>query len=330
MQVAMWRWTAVIALLVSSMSLVKAASLQHLNVSLANNPSNVGFYIYVPDELVPSPPILVNPHWCHGDAPSAYAGSNFANLSSQYGFIVVYPDSPNQADKCWDVASPETLTHNGGGDSLGIVSMVKWTLDAYNGDPRRVFVTGVSSGAMMTNVLVGAYPDVFAGGSAFAGVPLGCFGEDIPADASDVVDYWNAECATGQVRHTPREWAEIVRRAYSGYGDRWRPKMQVFHGTVDATLNYTNFREEIKEWTGVFGLGQIPSITIPNTPVANWTKYVYGYADWFEAYSAWNVTHNIPVQTEEVVDWFDLKCRGSHCFRWGQGGPHVPQVGGQS
>ncbi|ROV88300.1 hypothetical protein VMCG_10487 [Cytospora schulzeri] len=316
-------WTAVVALLASLNCLVIAASLQQLNVSLANNPSDVGFYIYVPDTLASNPPILVNPHWCHGDAPSAYADSTFANLSSQYGFIVIYPDSPNQADKCWDVSSPETLTHNGGGDSLGIISMVKWTLAMYNGDPRRVFATGVSSGAMMTNVLLGTYPDVFAGGSAFAGVALGCFGEDVPANASDVVDYWNDGCATGKIHHTPQEWAEIVRRAYPGYGDRWRPKMQVFHGTVDAVLNYTNLREEIKEWTGVFKLSQTPTITIANTPVANWTKYVYGHADWFEAYSAWNVTHDISVQVDEVVDWFDLKCRGIDCFRWGQGGPHV-------
>ncbi|KUI63032.1 putative acetylxylan esterase A [Cytospora mali] len=300
-------WTSVVALLASSARLVKTASLEQLNVSLANNPTNVGFYIYVPDTLAPDPAILVNPHWCHGDAPSAYADSALANLSSQYGFIVIYPDSPNLVDKCWDVSSPETLMHNGGGDSLGIVSMVNWTLDAYKGDRRRVFVTGVSSGAMMSNVLVGAYPDVFAGGSAFAGVAFGCFGEDIPGNASADVDYWNSECASGQIQHSPQEWAEIVRRAYPGYGDRWRPKMQVFHGTVDEVLNYTNFREEIKEWTGVFGLSQIPTATIPNTPVANWTKYVYGQADWFEAYSAWNVTHNIPVQAQEVVDWFDLK-----------------------
>lgn len=149
----MARWLPLLALLASG---AQAASLQQLNVTLADNPTNVGFYIYVPDDLPVNPPILVNPHWCHGDAPSAYADSTFANLSSEYGFIIIYPDSPNLVDKCWDVSSPQTLTHDGGGDSTGIVSMVKWTLENYDADPKRVFVTGVSSGAMMTNVLVGA------------------------------------------------------------------------------------------------------------------------------------------------------------------------------
>lgn len=135
---------------------IQAASLQQLNITLPNNPTNAGFYIYVPDVLAPSPPILVNPHWCHGDAPAAYAGSSFASLASEYGFIVIYPDSPNVADKCWDVSSAQTLINDGGGDSTGIVSMVQWTLAEYGADEGRVFVTGVSSGGMMTNVLVGA------------------------------------------------------------------------------------------------------------------------------------------------------------------------------
>lgn len=307
-------WTSLVGLLAST---AQAATLQQLNATLTSNPTNVGFYIYVPDQLAENPAILVNPHWCHGDAPSAYEGSTFANLSSEYGFIVIYPDSPNSVDKCWDVASNETLTHDRGGDSLGIVSMVQWTLDNYNADPSRVFVTGVSSGAMMTNVLVGAYPDVFAGGSAFAGVAFGCFAADIPANMS-AVDYWNDECASGLVHNTPAQWAAIVRAAYPGYEDGWRPKMQVFHGTADETLNYTNLGEEIKEWTGLFGLSQEPKSTLLNDPLTNWTKWVYGEEDWFEAYSAWNVTHNIPVQEDVVMDWFDLRCTEAQCFHWGQ------------
>lgn len=311
-------WALLLALLAAT---VQSASLQQLNVSLSNNPTNVGFYIHVPDRLAQDPAILVNPHWCHGDAPSAFADSTFANLSSEHGFIVIYPDSPNMADKCWDVASSDTLAHGGGGDSLGIVSMVQWTLDEYDADPARVFVTGVSSGAMMTNVLVGAYPDVFAGGSAFAGVAFGCFAADIPANTS-TVDYWNDECAQGLVRHTPEQWAAIVRAAYPAYRRDWRPKMQVFHGTSDETLNYTNLGEEIKQWTGVFGLSEEPSSTFPDSPVAGWTKWVYGNDDaWFEAYRAWNVTHNIPVQEDVVVAFFDLACTGTDCYHWGLGGP---------
>ena len=51
--------------------------------------------------------------------------------------------------------------------------MVKYVESHYGGDPNRVYATGHSSGGMMTNVLLGAYPDVFKAGAAFAGVPFG-------------------------------------------------------------------------------------------------------------------------------------------------------------
>jgi acetylxylan esterase len=314
----MWSdWKRPASLITSLLPLLQAASLQQITTNFGDNPTEVGFYIYVPDVLPPNPAILVNPHWCHGSAQAAYSGSQFATLASKHGYIVIYPNSPNTADMCWDVSSAQTLTHNGGGDSLGIVSMVRWTIARYRADARRVFVTGVSSGGMMTNVLVGSYPDVFAAGSAFAGVPFGCFA---PAgNNTGVYGYWNGDCASGKVVRTQAEWTAVVRAAYPGYAG-WRPKMQVFHGTADETLNYVNFGEEIKEWTGVFGLSSTPTGTMLNTPLAGWTKTVYGTNGWFEAYSAAGVSHNIPVQESNVVAFFQLNCT-TGCFAWGQGGP---------
>jgi acetylxylan esterase len=39
------------------------------------NPSNVSFYLYLPTVLQTKPPILVNPHWCHGSAQAAFTGT---------------------------------------------------------------------------------------------------------------------------------------------------------------------------------------------------------------------------------------------------------------
>jgi acetylxylan esterase len=119
----------------------------------------------------------------------------------------------------------------------------------------------------------------------------------------------------------------MVRAAYPGYAG-WRPKMQLFHGTADETLNYTNLAEEVKQWTGILGLAQKPTTVEGNTPLVGWTKRVYGEWDWVEAYSAWNVTHNIPVQEEVVMDFFDLTCTDGGCLSWGQGGPVASQTGG--
>jgi acetylxylan esterase len=305
-----------LALLGALPTLASAAAFTQVTDSFGANPRNVTFNIFVPDVLAASPPILVNPHWCHGTADAAYAGSQWATLASKYGFIVIYPGSPNTADQCWDVSSKETLTHNGGGDSLGIVNMVRWTIDKYKADKTRVFVTGVSSGGMMTEVLVGAYPDVFAAGAAFAGVPFGCFA---PANNSGQYDYWNGDCATGKVTHTAQEWGDIARAAYPGYTG-WRPKVQIFHGTLDDVVSYVNYGEAVKLWTNLAGIGDTPVSVVANTPVSGWTKSVYGPTGWFEAYSAAGVTHNIQNQEDTVMGMFQLNLTTGY-FSWGQGSP---------
>jgi acetylxylan esterase len=272
--------------------------------SFAPNPTNVTFYLYVPSKLQAKPPILVNPHWCHGDAHACFTGTQLATLADTYGYIMIFPDSPNTVDKCWDVSSNQTLSHNGGGDSQGIVSMVKYTLEKYNADPSRVFAMGTSSGAMMTNVLLGSYPDIFAAGSAWAGVAFGCF-------ADNGYDVWSDDCATGKVIKTPEQWKAIVQAAYPGYTG-YRPKMQVFHGSVDTTLYPQNLKEEIKEWTAVLGLPNNPVNTLANSPNNGWTTFVYGNS--FQATNASGVTHDIKTNETVVLDWFDLKCQGTGCF----------------
>jgi acetylxylan esterase len=113
------------------------------------NSSKTKMYIYVPSKLAASPPIVVAIHYCTGTANAYYSGSPYAQLADQKGFIVIYPESP-YSGTCWDVSSKAALTHNGGGDSNSIANMVTYALSQYKGDASKVFVTGSSSGAMMT------------------------------------------------------------------------------------------------------------------------------------------------------------------------------------
>lgn len=100
--------------------------------------------------------------------------------------------------------------------------MVRYAIKTWNADTNRVFVTGTSSGAMMTNVLLGAYPDVFKAGAAFSGVPYGCFAGD---------SMWSSQCAEGKLSKTPEQWGNQVRSGYPGFRGE-RPKMQVWHGSA--------------------------------------------------------------------------------------------------
>lgn len=273
-----------------------AAALQEVT-NFGPNPSQLKMYVYVPANVTPRPAVVVAVHYCHGNAPEFYANSQFAALADRYGFVVVYPSVTQASDGCFDVASPQTLRHDGGSDSLGIVSMVRYAHQRYNGDPARTFATGVSSGAMMTNVLLGAYPDVFAAGVAFAGVPFGCFAGP---------NSWNGDCANGLINRTPQEWGDLVRAAYPGYSGP-RPRMQLWHGTEDTVLHYRNFAEEIEQWTNVLGASQTPAST--DHPQPSWTRTRYRNGAGtvvLEAISMRGEPHNLPVNAAEAIGFFGL------------------------
>src|SRR3954451_352939 len=185
-----------------------AAGLQEIT-GFGANPTNLRMHLYVPSRLPASPALLVAVHYCTGSGPAFYSGTQFASLADQYGFIVIYP-SATRSGACFDVSSPGALRHDGTSDPVGIVSMVRYVQQRYHTDTSRTFVTGASSGGMMTNVLLGDYPDVFRAGTAFMGVPFGCFAT---TDGSG----WNSACADGQVTKTAQAWGDLVRGAYPGY-----------------------------------------------------------------------------------------------------------------
>ncbi|EGX44495.1 hypothetical protein AOL_s00188g163 [Orbilia oligospora ATCC 24927] len=284
---------SLVAIAGSALSQQLSSTLQLVTEDFGENPTNTPFYIYVPTSVSSNPAVIVGAHWCTGSGPDFFSGTGYARYADTYGYIVIYP-SANRSSKCWDVASNATLTHNGGSDSLAIVNMVKWTLKKYNGDANRVFITGMSSGGMMTQVMMGAYPDIFKAGSAWAGVPYGCFSG--PTE-------WNGDCSSGILHKTPQQWGDDVRRAYPGYTGP-RPKLQIWHGTLDAALSYNNVAESNKMWSNVFGISFTRNET--NTPIPNYTKMVYGDGTKYVAYSAEGVEHNIPIRDLDALEWFGI------------------------
>lgn len=277
------------------LALANAASLTQVT-DFGYNPTNAEMYIYVPDKLPENPAVILGMHYCSGTGPEFYNDTKWANISDTRGFIVIYPNTPNVKDKCWDVASKQTLTRDGGGDSQSIANMVKYTIAKYNADKSKVFMTGRSSGSMMTNVMAATYPDLFAAGSAYAGVSAGCA-------AGPEVDYWNADCAQGKIIKTGAEWAAIARDMYPGYTGPY-PRMQLWHGTVDGILNYQNLHEEVKQWTTIWGVADVQPVTSIDSPESGYTRVNYGGK--VESVSATDINHDIPVHEEESLKWFGI------------------------
>jgi poly(hydroxyalkanoate) depolymerase family esterase len=255
-----------VSVLVMTARPAAAATLTRVT-NFGNNPTNLNMFVYAPDNVAAQPALLVLVHYCSGSASAIFNGNghDFVTAADRYGYVIVVPEATRDGH-CFDVSTRAGLTRNGGSDSTGIMSMVAWTRQRYNVDPARIVVSGFSSGAMMTNVLAAEYPDVFAAGSAFSGVPAGCF-------ATSDGSLWNSQCSGGNVSKSAQEWGNVAHAMYSGYSGAY-PRMQLWHGSTDTTLAYPNFGEEIKQWTNLHGLTQTPAFT--DHPQSSWTRTRYG------------------------------------------------------
>jgi poly(hydroxyalkanoate) depolymerase family esterase len=217
-------------------------------------------YIYVPDKLATDPPIMVAAHYCGGSATAYYSfDSSVVALANQYGFIMIFPQTTNPASSadCWDVGSTKSLTHNGGGDTQAIVEMVDYTVTKYSANAARVYSMGSSSGAMLTEALMGVYPDVFKAGAEMSGVPDGCWSDGWSAQSN-----WGGTCASGNDTMTAAAWGNLVRAQYPGYTGP-RPRLWLWVGTADTTISTNIFTQAILEWTNVLDLSATPTSTSP-------------------------------------------------------------------
>ncbi|MBN2192410.1 MAG: PHB depolymerase family esterase [Polyangiaceae bacterium] len=194
--------------------------------------SGLGMDLYTPTNPDPSPGIVVAIHYCSGNSGAAHGW--FQSLADQYGFLIVTPDS---AGNCFDAAPGRN------GERATIVQMVEYVLEQHDADPSRVFAAGASSGACMTNALMASYPDVFAGGSVLAGVPAGFWSGGTECGA----------CGQNPPNNSAQQWGDIVRNASGNYSGPW-PRVQLWHGTSDTTLNYSNLAAEVLQWTNVLGV----------------------------------------------------------------------------
>ena len=153
--------------------------------------------------------------------------------------------------------------------------------------------------------MAATYPEMFAAGIAYSGVPAGCFVSQSGGQAA-----WNSTCAQGQAIATSQQWANVVKNMYPGYTGKY-PRMQIYHGSADTTLYPRNYNETIKEWCGVFGYSTTAQSIKFNTPAANYEKETYG--DNLVGIYATGVGHSVPVRGDDDMVWFGLT--GSVCVQ---------------
>ncbi|MDB5359549.1 MAG: esterase [Rhodospirillales bacterium] len=270
-----------------------------------SNPGNLLMRSFVPDFLPPSSALVVVLHGCTQTAASYDRGAGWSTLAREFGFAVLFPEQQrsNNPNLCFNWFQPED-TRRDAGEMLSIRQMIDRMVSEHGLDRRRVFVTGLSAGGAMTGTLLACYPDVFAAGAIIAGLPYGC--------ATNTQEALAAMFQGGA--QTKRVWGDMVRKA-SPHTGPW-PRVQVWHGTADATVKPSNAEESVKQWLDVHGCLAEPSI---KNKVSGFPRRVWlmDGKPVVEAYSITGMGHGTPIDSTAPDP--DERC--------GVPGPHVLDVG---
>jgi len=241
------------------------------------NPGDLRMFSYVPANLRPSPALVVVLHGCGQTAAGYDVGAGWSTLAKHYGFALLMPEqqAANNAHGCFNWFKPED-TRRGQGEACSIRQMTARMVSEHRIDKHRIFITGLSAGGAMTSAMLATYPEIFAAGAVIAGLPYG-----IAANVREAVN--------GMLRSSARSSSELgnLVRGASKHRAPW-PKISVWHGGADRTVNPANADEIVKQWLDVHRL--------PSHPMSE------GLVDGHRHQIWWNAAGETVVESYSIAD----------------------------
>jgi len=224
--------------------------------AFGSNPGNLKMLTYRPANLAASRPLVVALHGCTQQASSYDDEPGWIKFADKHHFALLLPEQQlaNNTSKCFNWFLPGDNERDKG-EVLSIRQMIDKIKTLANIDPQKIYVTGLSGGGAMTAVMLAAYPEVFAGGAIIAGIPYKCAN-----DANEALSQCGVSLQPGKVTPmknlTPAQWGNLVRNA-SGFSGPF-PRVSIWQGTSDTTVNPEDQKELVDQWTDVLGIDQIP------------------------------------------------------------------------
>ena len=187
--------------------------------SFGSNPGGLGMSLFVPDSLPARPAVLVVVHYCTGSRAGDVQRLPVRRAGHPVRLHRHLPaGQPARQLLRRQLVAQAAHATAARSDPASIVSMVRYVQQRYTTDTSRVFVTGVSSGAMTTEVLLATYPDVFAAGLGVRRRPGHLLlDRRRRRRAPPRRPPWNSDCSRGRLVRTAQQWGDLARAAYPGY-----------------------------------------------------------------------------------------------------------------
>ena len=266
-----------------------------------SNPGRLAMQVYVPQAAPPAgTPLIVLLHGCGQSATEFGRDGGWFAFAERHAVPLVLPEqsADNNQHRCFNWFRPSDVTR-GRGEVLSLRQMVTAAITRFHADPRRVFVVGLSAGGAMAAALLASYPDVFAAGMVVAGLPVGC--ARTPGQAFAHMQHAGPE-------HGAAEWAELVRQVGpANYRGPW-PRISIWHGALDRTVDPRNADHLIAQWTALHGLDPVSDQICQHLPGAR--RSIWEREPGNPLVESWTIealAHGFPVDRDEDQQLVDAE-----------------------
>lgn len=290
------------ARLVSSSSGVTVQSVLNEVKGFGANPGRLIMRAYAPTARGGKSPLVVVLHGCTQSAEIYARGAGWIEAADQHGFVLLCPEQSagNNPNLCFNWFVSEDI-RRGGGEAASIAQMIAHTIATHDVDPSNVYITGLSAGGAMANVMLATYPELFKAGAIIAGLPYG--------SAANVQEAFAAMAHRGHA--SDPVLGERVRTAGGSYRGPW-PTIAVWHGDRDMTVAPGAGEAIVRQWVNVHGATPAPPTTLTSR----------GHQTWVDAAGAIVVEHHA---IHGMGHGTPLKTRGVDAI--GMTGPYLLDVG---
>ena len=192
---------------------------------------------YAPPQARGKLPLVLVLHGAGGTAERLAPTVRFEKLAAAEGFLVVYPDA---FEKHWNDLRgiPEWTAHQRNIDDIGFFSaLIDRFVSERNADPKRVFVTGISNGGLMSH-------------------RLGCELANKIAAIAPVVRTFTNKLAEGCKPARP-----ISVHMFFGTADKLVPFAGGIQKMGSAETPVLSAQQTIEKWAALNGCSKAPAVT---------------------------------------------------------------------
>jgi feruloyl esterase len=262
------------------------------------NPGGLNMYVYKPNELLNSPPVVFSLHGC-SESANSYRNSGWDLLAEERKFLVVYPEQPLVSasnNRCFGWFN-STDTTKDMGQAKSILSMLEYVIKNYNVNPNKVYINGLSAGGYFASNMVALYPEKFQAFGSVAAGPSRCYPEGVNSNPFNIT-----QCTNGltTVNKTGQEWKDILVNL-NPQNQVW-PRAIFIHGDSDIVVKPTLLEEARKQWTTI----HLVSSPFQNIDNANFIQKTYGTVEnpLVETWILKNLGHAFPINNCGKQDTF--------------------------